>query len=172
MCHWVLRIWKCGDRSFTKFSSCSFDRAAHDPSGLLNPLHPSITPCGVDTVTPHAVINADRRRPPVNNKHHQVGCKENKHQKRSKNKKSSVASSEDNGRSYPLSRSQSLQPMAELRTWPKTAAASTSTNGPQTVFARDAKTGQTIPIPLSEVGKASRFGDKTLAGSNKCNVSA
>lgn len=38
--------WRCGDSFFTKSSSCSFDRAAHGPDNLLNPLHPSITPYG------------------------------------------------------------------------------------------------------------------------------
>ncbi|XTI95216.1 hypothetical protein V2W45_1007032 [Cenococcum geophilum] len=46
MCHFSLHIWKCGDSFFTKHSSCSFDRAAHDPNNLLNPLHPSVSmPC-------------------------------------------------------------------------------------------------------------------------------
>jgi hypothetical protein len=40
----------------------------------------------------------------------------------------------------------------------------------QAVYPRDATTGKTIPIPLSEIGKASRFGDKTLGESGKCNV--
>ncbi|KAJ4984128.1 hypothetical protein SVAN01_10360 [Stagonosporopsis vannaccii] len=41
MCHWALRVWKCGESSFTKQSPCSFDRAAC-PNNPLNPLHPSI----------------------------------------------------------------------------------------------------------------------------------
>ncbi|TKA79486.1 hypothetical protein B0A49_03403 [Cryomyces minteri] len=36
--------WTCGDSSFTKYSPCSFDRAARDPHDLLNPLHPLVRP--------------------------------------------------------------------------------------------------------------------------------
>jgi hypothetical protein len=37
--------------------------------------------------------------------------------------------------------------------------------------ARDAKTGQVIPgLPMSAVGQASRFGDKALSGTSRCNV--
>ncbi|KAF2691979.1 hypothetical protein K458DRAFT_411665 [Lentithecium fluviatile CBS 122367] len=43
-------------------------------------------------------------------------------------------------------------------------------NGAKIVYPRDAKTGEIIPVPMLEVGKASRFGDKTLGESNKCNV--
>jgi hypothetical protein len=42
-------------------------------------------------------------------------------------------------------------------------------NGTKVVYPRNPKTGETISIPLDEIGKASRFGDKTLAG-GKCNV--
>jgi hypothetical protein len=38
--------FKCGDSYFTKYSPCSFDRAAHAPGNLMNPLHSSITPFG------------------------------------------------------------------------------------------------------------------------------
>ncbi|TKA65762.1 hypothetical protein B0A49_10796 [Cryomyces minteri] len=39
-----LAQWTCGDSSFTKYSPCSFDRAARDSHDLLNPLHPLVRP--------------------------------------------------------------------------------------------------------------------------------
>ncbi|KAI9858296.1 MAG: hypothetical protein M1813_007571 [Trichoglossum hirsutum] len=44
MCHYTLHIHTCGDSYFTKYSSCSFDRAAHHPQSALNPLHPFARP--------------------------------------------------------------------------------------------------------------------------------
>lgn len=42
-------------------------------------------------------------------------------------------------------------------------------DGSKVVYPRNPKTGETLPIPVSEIGKASRFGDMTLKG-GKCNV--
>ncbi|KAI9674043.1 MAG: hypothetical protein M1829_003886 [Trizodia sp. TS-e1964] len=44
MCHFTLHVHPCGDSYFTKYSSCSYDRAAHHPNSILNPLHPLMTP--------------------------------------------------------------------------------------------------------------------------------
>lgn len=61
-------------------------------------------------------------------------------------------------------------PAAESFT-PRNTPGTVAANGAKTEYPRDAKTGEVIPVPLSEIGKASRFGDKSLGDSeSKCNV--
>jgi hypothetical protein len=43
--------------------------------------------------------------------------------------------------------------------------------GPQVITTQNLKSGERRPLmPLSEVGQASRFGDKTLRGHSKCTI--
>ena len=150
--------WKCGDSFFTKYSSCSFDRAVSDPNNLLNPLHPSITPCGVDGPTPYATVQPGTASQ-GNNKHHQA-----EHHLRNLHGVNATPSSNDANSGALPSMDTVAAPAPKPGESPGMAPTQT------VVYARDAKTGQTTATPLSEVGKASRFGDKTLMGSNKCNV--
>lgn len=53
---------------------------------------------------------------------------------------------------------------------PRNSPVPTCTNEARMAYAKDVKTGMTIAIPLSEVGKASRFGDAALSENTKCNV--
>jgi hypothetical protein len=180
MCHWVLRVvslpcrpyrasyvdliqWECGDSFFTKYSSCSFDRAAHDPSSLLNPLHPSIAPYGWEKATSQPTADAIRspRGPRLSTKtdSRSGGSKG----KSSRNSRPSSSTPFGNG------------PKPSRPALPDTAHSDIDiTSGSQNATAnrgRDDQAGEVVPFPpLSEVGKASRFGDKMLGESAKCNV--
>jgi hypothetical protein len=155
--------WQCGDSFFTKYSSCSFDRAAHDPSSLLNPLHPSITPYGWEKATSQPTADAPRGP--------KLPTKTDSRNGGSKGKpscKSRPSSSTPVGNGPNLSR-------PDLRTIDDTPHSDTYTSsgnqGATPKCGRDDKPGEVAPLlVLSEVGKASRLGDKTLGESSKCNV--
>ncbi|KAF2254807.1 hypothetical protein BU26DRAFT_546937 [Trematosphaeria pertusa] len=164
MCHWVLRIWKCGDSFFTKYSSCSFDRAVHDPNNLLNPLHPSITPCGVvDKATPQPGANINRYTAGSKKKTGYKSARKGRHNGK-------LRTNGNNSATWQPTLSLVVLPAAESFT-PRNTPGTVAANGAKTEYPRDAKTGEVIPVPLSEIGKASRFGDKSLGDSeSKCNV--
>lgn len=172
MCHWVLRVvsilsypcadqnldltqWQCGDSFFTKYSSCSFDRAAHAPANPINPLHPLITPYGPEKATSQPTVDMGRapRGPKDTTKvGGRGGVKSNR-----KHTSRPTSGANGSGLSQPTSN--------------ETASTSIDTHPPSNIKLQDAKAGEVVPlIPLSEVGKASRFGDKTLGTNSKCNV--
>ncbi|KAF2476529.1 uncharacterized protein BDR25DRAFT_339512 [Lindgomyces ingoldianus] len=137
--------WKCGDSFFTKCSSCSVDRAAHDPASL-NPLHPSITPIGLEgpaTTETHDLTPSAR-------------------------KGSEYRITNNTTPSKPKPRP--AVPVVDLLSpgHPQTNPVGNGSTG--VVYPRDVKTGEAIMVALSEIGKASRFGDKTLGGTGKCRV--
>ncbi|CAO2657436.1 Nn.00g035620.m01.CDS01 [Neocucurbitaria sp. VM-36] len=158
MCHWVLRVWKCGESGFTKYSSCSFDRAAHDPNNLLNPLHPSITPSGAEKVASQSTVDTRRAtRGPKDPK--KGGCRSGANGKLDGKSRAIALSSGGRG---------SIRPTVPVNddTSPPTVS-----NGAKTAHPRDGTTGEVDPLlPLSEIGKASRFGDQTLGANSKCSV--
>jgi hypothetical protein len=147
-----------------KYSSCSFDRAAHDPGSLLNPLHPSITPYGWEKVTLQSTADAIRspRRPklPAKTRSRNGGSKG----KPCRNSRQSNLTLVGNGPN-PFRPALPDTPHSDIH------VASGSTQGATANRDRDDKIAEVVPLlPLSEVGRASRFGDKTLGRSAKCNV--
>ncbi|KAF1842337.1 uncharacterized protein K460DRAFT_370311 [Cucurbitaria berberidis CBS 394.84] len=152
MCHWQLRVWQCGDSFFTKYSSCSFDRAAHDLNNLLNPLHPSVIPLGADKVA------ADTNEAPRGAKRSKKGASRGGSKASLKRKSKPIPSG-------PVVHGPKARPgVAVIKDTP-------ATNTDMTTVSNGAKTEEVIPmLPLSEIGKASRFGDKTLGEGSKCSV--
>jgi hypothetical protein len=141
--------WQCGDSFFTKYSSCSFDRAAHDPNNLLNPLHPSITPFGQDKTGPQS-------KP----------CTARSMQASQQPSKDGLIRAKANRKPQPVLCRPSLSTIED-----PSDNADRARNNTKTMTGGDVKTGEvTAALPLSEVGKASRFGDKTLGERSKCNV--
>ncbi|KAF2270808.1 hypothetical protein CC78DRAFT_573161 [Lojkania enalia] len=156
--------WKCGDSYFTKYSSCSFDRAAHDPDNLLNPLHSSVRPIGFDEAPSRPSVDS-----PVpakrglrgstmegerisENRENRADCS---YTRRTSNNEASVF-----GSTYPIIDTSVLNGIY----------INPVGCGSEASYARDAKTGEVIPVLLSEVGKASRFGDKQYGEEGKCHV--
>ncbi|KAF2192657.1 hypothetical protein K469DRAFT_717232, partial [Zopfia rhizophila CBS 207.26] len=148
MCHWVLRVWQCGDSFFTKYSSCSFDRAVNDPANLLNPLHSSIRPIGMPNNTAPSCPDTT-----------------------SSSRKSSSCStaSPASTTSGNTSSSHMAVPTVDLYSPGKTQTTLVS-NSSEVDYLRDAKTGEIVRVTLSEIGKASRFGDKALGENGKCHA--
>ncbi|KAF2735173.1 hypothetical protein EJ04DRAFT_523112 [Polyplosphaeria fusca] len=167
MCHWKLRVWKCGESYFTKYSSCSFDRAVHSPDNPLNPLHSSIAPIGLDDAQPLAT-NGNNVQPRRDSRAASGRGRKVDNRKTRVNTNGRSINSQAVGPGAVVSRPP-LHHMADPSTYgPQTAPASSSASS--TNYARDAHTGEVIPVPLSEVGKASRFGDRTLGEAAKCHV--
>lgn len=158
--------WECGDSFFTRYSSCSFDRAAHSPKNPLNPLHPSITP----------FIHEDplSRSRSYNTKTAAFGssCTNGDEQESIATKQSSRTRTSTRKQS----RSQHTNlPRPALATIDdgtlKDTACTPDVNGVQKASAPDGRTGDGISImPLVEIGKASRFGDQALVESRNCQV--
>ncbi|KAF2867975.1 hypothetical protein BDV95DRAFT_581018 [Massariosphaeria phaeospora] len=153
MCHWVLRVWQCGVSFFTKYSSCSYDRAAHDPTNLLNPLHPSIAPFRAEPVLQASWVVAQPTASKSNTNTDRRGRR-----KPNKPKCSSKIARKDGDKANATAVSRCVLPKIEIP----------GQMEPGVGYPHDAKTGKTTPIPLSDIGKASRFGDQAL-GEN-CNV--
>ncbi|PSN63241.1 hypothetical protein BS50DRAFT_637760 [Corynespora cassiicola Philippines] len=167
MCHWVLRVWTCGDSFFTKYSSCSYDRAAHDPANLLNPLHPSITPKGPAAATgPEAPRTGPRSSWGRNGRGDKRGFKDCS-RGGAKSKLSRNKAGPHHGTGHETGLSQPV-PLTVERASSGNFHARLQING--LTYPRDAKTGEVIPMALSEIGKASRFGDQMLGERSKCNV--
>lgn len=148
--------WQCGDSYFTKCSPCSFDRAAHDPHNLLNPLHPSITPLGAEKAG--VGTNLTPRGP-----------------KHAKGTSRSGAKAKRDRKSGPIPSSPVVDGAVLSRATSQATIddrpARTVVNGATVAYPRDATTRESIPLlPLSEIGKASRFGDKMAGDSSKCSV--
>ncbi|KAF1838725.1 hypothetical protein BDW02DRAFT_575997 [Decorospora gaudefroyi] len=141
MCHWVLRVWQCGDSFFTKYSSCSFDRAAHHPNNPLNPLHPSITPCGLDGTTSQSIADKTHASTSV----------------------SSTPSANGPALSRPAP-TRSDSPHSEIHKW-------SGHNSIPTTYPRRNITGEESGLmPVSDIGKACRFGDNASVEVKRCNV--
>lgn len=166
--------WKCGDSFFTKYSSCSFDRAAHNPSNLLNPLHPSIVPVAVDKCTRQSApdistwtTTSPPPRPGAKKAENgsRGKCKDNG---KNKSKTKAKNNKKDDTATKPCLPRPKL-PTIDLSVPGNTVVASTG-HGTEAVYPRDAKTGRMIPIDLKEIGKASRFGDTRLGEGGKCSV--
>jgi hypothetical protein len=150
--------WQCGDSFFTKYSSCSFDRAANDASHLLNPLHPSITPCGSERATSKPTTDTTRapRGPQLRSKTGSQSGGPKPRFNRNSGPSSSTLIANGPTLSRPTLPPINATPHADMHLASRINSATT---------------GEVIPfMPLSEVGKASRFGDKTLGENNKCNV--
>ncbi|KAF2656702.1 hypothetical protein K491DRAFT_715108 [Lophiostoma macrostomum CBS 122681] len=169
MCHWGLRVWKCGDSFFTKCSPCSFDRAVRDPSNLLNPLHPSITPFGkassisaeqLDTTTPSKKGPHDRKTRRRNMKNRLP-----KNCFKDRLDKTISRSIPDSSPCLPPPK----LPSIDLSS-PRNTVTKLLDDGSEVVYPRDTTTGKTIPIPVSEIGKGSSFGHQALGEQGKCNV--
>ncbi|KAH7126813.1 hypothetical protein B0J11DRAFT_505536 [Dendryphion nanum] len=174
MCHWVLRVWQCGDSFFTKYSSCSFDRAAHDQAGLLNPLHPSITPYGLDNGKHHN----------GNSRGHSIGMPEgtsagvptgpkmgNKTNKRRWKRPNTDRAKQETAQKIGQPDAREARLAVIDLSCPGSTIRTTTHTGSEVVYPLDKRTGKTIPISLAEIGKASRFGDVSLGGEgSKCNV--
>lgn len=145
--------WQCGDSFFTKHSSCSFDRAACDPNNLLNPLHPSITPFGSDEPQGGPqMMRASRAQTPG---------EDGSGPKRKSTRKASKPITSGNAPSASCLSQRSL-PVLEN---------SSETEIHATSVLNAAKTREVGTImPLSEVGKASRFGDCSFSEKSRCNV--
>ncbi|KAF2109262.1 hypothetical protein BDV96DRAFT_636304 [Lophiotrema nucula] len=156
MCHWVLRVWQCGESYFTKYSPCSFDRAIRDPRNtLLNPLHPSIRPIEHEK-TPAKLDTTPRS-----------GSKKNTREQN----KAEVGKSETSQNERPTaSREASITHLA-LPTINAGSGNNSPTPDPLNIadYARDAQTGAVIPVLLAEVGKASNLSG-TLGEEGKCRV--
>jgi hypothetical protein len=147
-----LSQWKCGDSFFTKYSSCSFDRAAYDPTNPFNPLHPSITP-----YFPGKATKVDMSWAPQGPEISEES--------------GSRGSAEPSSKHTPTSTSSTNGPSLPEPTSKSTVSPSTDTISPSRAKLQDGKVGEMVPLmPLSEVGKASRFGDRTLGANSKCNV--
>ncbi|KAF2000685.1 hypothetical protein P154DRAFT_575740 [Amniculicola lignicola CBS 123094] len=162
MCHWALHIWKCGESYFTKSSPCSFDRAVHDPDSLLNPLHPSVVPTGLDNKPlspPSTQASTPNAKKPGKRSHQKKGRKSNNNNNRS---------------GTPLPRlSLSRTPLPTIKDSSNTTSPSAQDQfAPDIIYATNTDTGARIPIPLCEVGKASSLGDRNAArGENaKCHI--
>ena len=141
--------WKCGDSFFTKYSSCSFDRAAHDPNNLLNPLHPSVRPVCFATIPLAETAMPDSRQPSL-----------------SPLQESLTSQGNDTTCAHPAIPTIDLSsPSQSTRT--DVAAMSLPSMG---VFSQDAKTSACIPIPLEEIGMASRMSQTSLGENGKCLV--
>ncbi|KAF1366067.1 hypothetical protein EJ07DRAFT_150530 [Lizonia empirigonia] len=163
MCHWALRVWDCGDSFFTKYSSCSFDRAANNPNNPLNPLHPSITPFGRSN--PSQVD--DTSSPTVGPSYIGGNVREMIKPKRTW-KPRAATKKQSRGRKPSLSR----PALATTNDGaPKGARLTPGINSVETACSQDGRRRREISImPLPEVGNASRFGDQMLGESKKCQV--
>ncbi|KAF2502932.1 hypothetical protein BU16DRAFT_23855 [Lophium mytilinum] len=149
MCHFALHIWKCGDSFFTKYSSCSFDRAVHDTSNLLNPLHQFVRPHGRPLPCP----------PPSEPDLSPRTCHA------TPNTLSSTSSSRSSSNDTP--RPRLAVPTIDLSSPGRSTY--TIENNPSTC-ARDAKTGELIPIAMEQIGKMSDINQNNLGESGKCYV--
>ncbi|KAF2817490.1 uncharacterized protein BDZ99DRAFT_470487 [Mytilinidion resinicola] len=149
MCHFALHIWKCGDSFFTKYSSCSFDRAVHDTNSLLNPLHQSVRPHGRHLPCP----------PPSEPDLSPRTCHA------TPNTMSSTSSSRSSSNDTP--RPCLAVPTIDLSSPGRSTY--TIENNPSTC-ARDAKTGELIPIAMELIGKMSDINQNNLGESGKCYV--
>ncbi|KAJ4286659.1 hypothetical protein N0V90_012911 [Kalmusia sp. IMI 367209] len=167
MCHWVLRI--VSKASVKRVSSLidSCDRAIHDPYRLLTPLHPSVVPIEVDEVTAQANETLVRLSAgPQTTGSGKPKDKLNPTVEASANNTNRPTTYDNGGATTPSLAA--VSPTEALLS--RSPTVSTCENGSKTVYVRDANTGTTIPIPLFEVGKASRFGDRKLTAPAKCNV--
>lgn len=146
----------CGDSYFTKQSSCSFDRAAYSPNDLLNPLHSSIKPVGQEPAAAQQNTSTTTRPKP---RPRTTG-----NQSAMKDAKSS------NGEIF-----RTTTAHTDVYISSATSPTESDMSAPDDVHLvpceRKAKTGEVITgISFSEIGKASRFGDKTLAPEARCTV--
>lgn len=174
MCHWTLRVvsfderlnvqiadanqWECGDSFFTKYSSCSFDRAVH-PNNPLNPLHPSITPSiedssrwnntGVPAVGPSRTI--ENVQETIMFVHSDPPTMRKQSRGQEVHFTRAAAASLDDGT-------------------PKDNHRDPGTNGVRVCPEYGKKREPISTMPLSEVGKASRSSPRVLAESKKCQV--
>lgn len=150
--HVDLIQWQCGESYFTKYSSCSSDRAAQGPNTLLNPLHPSVIlgPPRSETAAGTPAVETFRaQQGPRHPK--RTGCR-----------------SSDNAApgQYCNSRLFRTQPVPNVSV-PCQSGPPITQNAPHTSVHK----GEIASLmPLSEVGTASRFGDKALAPGRTCDV--
>jgi hypothetical protein len=146
------------------------------PSNLLNPLHPSITPFGKisDVVLPEPDRTLPTKKGPKARK------RRGKDSKRGPSKNSFIIKFDNTSRrkipngnatkattpSPPLQ----ILPSIDL-SLPENTETKVLDDGSRVVYPRDAKTGKTILISVSEIGKASNiFGHKPCGEEGKCNV--
>ncbi|KAF2823429.1 hypothetical protein CC86DRAFT_384788 [Ophiobolus disseminans] len=166
MCHWVLRMWKCGDSNFTKHLSCSVDRAANDPYNLLNPVHPSIKPCKQERTIPARQLTTGTCRSakgpesPTPPKAGTGNAVNGPIQKRKRESWPSTAAVIARSPTPPRPTSRTID---DCNLVLRSAT-------PKVEHARNARTGEVISgLSLAEVGKVSRFGE-TLGTFGRCSV--
>lgn len=142
----TLPQWTCGDSFFTKCSSCSFDRALHGADSLLNPVHSSIRPRGKRTEDETKELSGARFR----NETSQPSSK-TKH-RRPKSKKAcsdrATAGGNDSGGIYPRPPSLAVSSPTGEQDGRAASSSKKLVGSGKAELARNAKTGETIPIPL------------------------
>jgi hypothetical protein len=139
---------------------------------MLNPLHRSINAAGQEEGTHQTTFEVKRSRTASKSRKAKAISKD-KHVTKLEAKsaaESTPAAINSDRASADLCRSTPTPDASVPQNDLKTVPASQTNAG--TAYARNADTGEVIPVALSEIGKASRFGDETLCGTNKnkCNV--
>lgn len=150
------RQWTCGDSYFTKHSSCSFDRAVHDPHGLLNPLHSSIRPVGQDLPAAQITSATWSKPRPKHTMEHQDA---RKHAKPADGQISRASTAHTDAVTFSAMSKSDMDDPHETHFVPSEFRGE---------HPRRAKTGEFVPgISYSDIG---RFGDQTLVQEVRCTV--
>jgi hypothetical protein len=162
------RQWQCGDSYFTKHSSCSFDQAAFVPDNPLSPLHPSIRPLEQDKSISQPIPGTSRSpKGPSQSSQAAVGDTSAEPKCKSGRKPHFI-------RAHSVPQGPTLLESGLPANDRRSAGAThlvLSSSAAQVQCLLNTKSEELFPgLPLSEIGRASRFNEKALGPRARCNV--